>query len=310
MKTKYSLIICSELGKSFRFKFSRSFAYFISFVGFISFLLLLISIAINVYFFEFHSRSKKYVNDQDNQKEVIQKLQSEIISLRYMAVDLVEKEERIRQDLGRPKYRSLVKKKRIRSKVRTFNKQYPIIDNVSNVPIHQISSEMNYLRKYLLDIERHFRQHLFVYNQYQDWFDEMPSIWPVYGHIQSKYGWRMHPLTRRKQFHKGIDIPAWIGAPVQATADGYVEFSGWDGGYGWMVVISHNYAYRTIYAHMSEIDVVQGIRVFKGQTIGKIGNSGRSTGPHIHYEIRRGRKALDPMDYLDLDLFTAVSKLW
>ena len=303
-------IFCSESGKSLRFKFSRSTGFLISFITSISLFVLILSIGLNVYFFEFHSKSKKYVDNQDSQNEVIQKLQSEILSLRYMATDLVEKEEMIRQDLGRPKYRSLVKKKNIRTKISSFNKGYPLKEDSLNSSTHQISNQMNYLKKHLLSIERNFRKHLFIFEQYQDWFDEMPSIWPVYGHIQSKYGWRMHPLTRRKQFHKGIDIPAWIGAPVHATADGYVQFSGWDTGYGWMVVISHNFAYRTIYAHMSEIDVLQGIRVSKGQIIGKIGNSGRSTGPHIHYEIRKGRKALDPLDYLDLDLFTAVSKLW
>ena len=117
-------------------------------------------------------------------------------------------------------------------------------------------------------------------------------------------------MRRKRQFHKGIDIPAWIGAPVQATADGYVEFAGYGGGYGWMIVISHKFGYKTIYAHLSEIEVTQSTRVFKGQIIGKIGNSGLSTGPHIHYEILRRRKAVEPTQFLNLDLFTAVSKLW
>ena len=154
------------------------------------------------------------------------------------------------------------------------------------------------------------RRHMAVYDQYKSWFDETPSIWPVYGYIRSGYGWRTHPLRRKRQFHKGIDIPAWIGAPVQATADGYVEFAGYGGGYGWMIVISHKFGYKTIYAHLSEIEVTQSTRVFKGQIIGKIGNSGLSTGPHIHYEILRRRKAVEPTQFLNLDLFTAVSKLW
>ena len=154
------------------------------------------------------------------------------------------------------------------------------------------------------------RRHVDVFDQYMAWYDETPSIWPIYGYVRSGYGWRTHPLKRSKQFHKGIDIPAWIGAPVQATADGYVEFSGWGGGYGWIVVLSHKFGYKTIYAHLSEIEVNRGRKVFKGQIIGKIGTSGLSTGPHVHYEIRHRRKALEPSTYLELDLFTAVSKLW
>lgn len=309
MDRLYTFICCNNAGKSFRFKLSQFSFNILVGICLISFIGLFVSLGFNAYLINFHVKSKNFVDKQELQAEVVKKLSSEIVSLRYIAEDLVEKEEALRQDLGRPKYRSLKKKKNIRFKVNNFNKKYPLKDQ-SIFVIHQLSNELDYLRKNLLVLERNMREHTYIFSQYQEWFEEMPSIWPVYGHIQSKYGWRMHPITKRRQFHKGIDIPAWTGAPVQATADGYVEFSGWDGGYGWMVVISHNFSYRTIYGHLSEIDIVQGVRVSKGQIIGKIGTSGRSTGPHIHYEIRQGRKALDPMDYLDLDLFTAVSKLW
>ena len=98
-------------------------------------------------------------------------------------------------------------------------------------------------------------------------------------------------------------------ALVQATADGYVEFAGYGGGYGWMIVISHKFGYKTIYAHLSEIECPTKHACFKGQIIGKIGTGGLSTGPHIHYEILRRRKAVEPTQFLNLDLFTAVSKL-
>ena len=123
----------------------------------------------------------------------------------------------------------------------------------------------------------------------------------------------MHPLKRKKQFHKGIDVPAWTGAPVQATADGYVEFAGWAGGYGWMIVLVHDFGYQTLYAHLSELQVRAGTNVNKGQIIGKIGSSGLSTGPHVHYEVRHRRKSLQPTKYLDLDhlqLFLNYGKFW
>ena len=309
MSKDYSFICCSSSGRSFRLKLNQLSVWLLSGLSIIAIVGLVISVSFNIYLYKYHSQSKDVVQEQELQSEVISTLQSEILSLRSITEDLVKKEEALRQDLGQPKYRSLVKKKRIRRKVSYFLRHYPN-QNLNLFVTHQLSNEINYIKENVLQLERQYRQHLFVFSQYQDWFDSMPSIWPVYGHIQSRYGWRMHPLTRRRQFHKGIDIPAWTGAPVQATADGYVEFSGWDGGYGWMVVIAHDFAYRTIYAHMSEIDVIQGIRVSKGQIIGKIGTSGRSTGPHIHYEIRQGRKAKDPLAYLDLDLFTAISKLW
>lgn len=309
MNRLYSFICCTSSGKSIRFKLSQTLVYSIVASLLVCFVGLFFSVGLNVYLFNFHAKSKNYVNEQELQAQVVSKLSSEILSLRYITEDLVEKEAALRQDLGRPKYRSLSKKKNIKRKLKAFKTQYPSDDQNTYV-IHQLSNQIDYIKGNVLKLEKNMRRHVDVFTQYQRWFEEMPSIWPVFGHIQSKYGWRMHPISKRRQFHKGIDIPAWTGAPVQATADGYVEFSGWDGGYGWMVVISHNFSYRTIYGHLSEIDVVQGVRVSKGQIIGKIGTSGRSTGPHIHYEIRQGRKALDPMDYLDLDLFTAVSKLW
>ena len=102
---------------------------------------------------------------------------------------------------------------------------------------------------------------------------------------------------RTKQFHKGIDIPAWKGAPVQATADGYVEFAGWGGGYGWIVVLSHKFGYKTIYAHLSSRDVQKGETVYRGQKIGEVGNTGRSTAPHLHYEVKYQSQAIDPSEF-------------
>ena len=243
------------------------------------------------------------------QAVIIESLKDEVESLRKMVQELIKKEEEIRQDLGKPKYRRLSSRRTIRYKERQFNNKYPP-DHHEQFVTHQLADELDYIKTHVLTIEKRMRRHMKVFEQYKAWFDETPSIWPIYGYVRSGYGWRTHPLKRSKQFHKGIDIPAWIGAPVQATADGYVEFAGWGGGYGWIVVLSHKFGYKTIYAHLSEIEATRGRKVYKGQIIGKIGTSGLSTGPHVHYEIRHRRKALEPSKYLDLDLFTAVSKLW
>lgn len=246
-------------------------------------------------------------NQQHKQdQESIELLQIEINALRSMVEQLIQKEEAIRQDLGRPKYRKLSKKRLIKQKLGGFTESYP-----NNTPsIHQFGYELAYLKQHVISMEKKMRRHDNVFNQYVTWFKSMPSIWPVYGYVRSGYGWRIHPVKRKRLFHKGVDVPAWLGAPVQATADGYVEYAGWAGGYGWTIVLSHDFGYQTLYAHLSELDASSGTWVNKGQIIGKIGNSGLSTGPHVHYEIRQRRKALEPTAYLDLDLFTAISKLW
>jgi murein DD-endopeptidase MepM/ murein hydrolase activator NlpD len=309
MKPSLSFIITRPNGRAFRFKLSVFLAKLI-FGGSLFFAaLLFISIIANVKLGIHYQQTKHVAQEQDEQTDVIHVLKQEVESLRQLMEALIKKEEAIRQDLGTPKYRRLSNRRMINRKVNHFVRNYPN-DTQDVFIMHKISNELDYLKKNVLVVEKNMRRHVDVFDQYLAWYDETPSIWPIYGYVRSGYGWRTHPLKRSKQFHKGIDIPAWIGAPVQATADGFVEFSGWGGGYGWIVVLSHKFGYKTIYAHLSEIEVNTGRKVFKGQIIGKIGTSGLSTGPHVHYEIRQRRKALEPSMYLELDLFTAVSKLW
>ncbi len=126
----------------------------------------------------------------------------------------------------------------------------------------------------------------------------IPLGYPVYGKITSHVGWRKNPFGRGYEFHTGIDIDAPYGAPVVATADGVVELAGYYGDYGKAVVISHPSGYSTLYGHLSEIKVKVGERVKAGQIIGSVGSTGRSTGPHLHYEVLYDGKIKNPIDYL------------
>ena len=146
--------------------------------------------------------------------------------------------------------------------------------------------------------------------EYKARFANTPSTWPTYGRILSRYGRRRHPLTRKWHYHKGIDIPSWNGAPIKATADGIVIYAGWANTFGNLVTIRHGMGYMTLYAHASRVLVKKGESVKKGQIIAQIGSSGLSTGPHIHYEINRWGKSVNPISYLDLDMFTASRKMW
>lgn len=114
--------------------------------------------------------------------------------------------------------------------------------------------------------------------------------------------------------HKGIDIPAWPGAPIVATADGIVIYASTATGFGLLVAISHRYGFQTLYGHCSKLLVRKGQQVKKGQIIAQVGSTGRSTGPHLHYEVRRRRGnkvvSLKPNSFLDLDIFTANEMVW
>jgi len=122
--------------------------------------------------------------------------------------------------------------------------------------------------------------------------------WPVMGKISSPYGWRRHPVTRRNDFHTGLDIRAGRGSVIRAAREGRVAYAGWMGAYGKVVVVEHAGGQSTLYAHCSSILVRQGDRVSAGQNIARVGSTGRTTGPHLHFEIRNGNRPVNPLQYL------------
>ncbi len=133
---------------------------------------------------------------------------------------------------------------------------------------------------------------------YVNYLASKPSIWPVYGPITSDFGWRPSPFGGGKEFHDGYDIAVPYGTPVRATGDGVVVFAGWKGAYGRAVVIDHGYGFETLYGHNLRIVVREGQRVSRGQVIAYSGDSGRSTGPHVHYSVFVSGTVVDPADYL------------
>lgn len=114
----------------------------------------------------------------------------------------------------------------------------------------------------------------------------------------STYGTRLDPFTRGYAMHSGLDFRATIGTPVRATADGKVIHADWQGGYGRLVEVDHGFGLTTRYAHLSAIDVTAGTAIKKGDVVGEVGSSGRSTGPHLHYEVRIDDEAVDPVTFL------------
>lgn len=129
-----------------------------------------------------------------------------------------------------------------------------------------------------------------------------PTVAPVRGLITDGFGRRRDPFTGRPAHHRGLDISARRGTPVQAPADGIVVFAGRNGGLGKTVRVSHDFGFTTVYGHLDKISVEPGDEIYRGQEIGLLGNSGRSTGPHLHYEVHENGIAKNPL-YFILDAF-------
>ncbi len=128
----------------------------------------------------------------------------------------------------------------------------------------------------------------------------IPSSNPLQrGYMSSGYGNRTHPVLGGRRKHNGVDIAAPTGTPIYATADGMVSRAGWFSSYGKYIAIEHGANMQTRFAHLSRIAVADGERVRKGDLIGYVGSTGRSTGPHLHYEVRIGGKSVDPTQYMD-----------
>ena len=133
-----------------------------------------------------------------------------------------------------------------------------------------------------------------------DWVraNSAPNLWPVEGIITGAFGERIDPFNGEGAFHSGVDIGATIGQPIIAPADGVVTFADFMGGYGRAVVIDHGHGISTRYGHMKSFAVFPGEHVHRGDTIGYVGDSGRSTGPHLHYEVRINDIPVNPHKYL------------
>ncbi len=132
---------------------------------------------------------------------------------------------------------------------------------------------------------------------------QVPNGYPIPNKgITGNFGWREHPILKRREFHPGIDLKADVGTPIRAPANGVVEFAGYnENGYGYNVILLHNFGFKTVFAHMMRRDVVKaGQFVKKGDLIGYSGNTGLSTGPHLHYEVRFINKTLEPLYFLNL----------
>ena len=168
------------------------------------------------------------------------------------------------------------------------------------------TQKMDQLSRQLYIQSKSFDEVVDFYRNHEDMLVHLPAIQPVANkdlkRTASGYGYRIHPIYQTRIFHKGMDFACDIGTPVYATADGVVKNARYERGYGYIVTIDHGYGYETRYAHLKSMNVKRGQHVVRGETIALSGNSGRSTGPHVHYEVLLRGNPVNPAYYYFMDL--------
>ena len=169
-----------------------------------------------------------------------------------------------------------------------------------------ITKKVDKISKQLYIQSKSFDELVDLAKQNEDKLQSVPAIQPILNkdlkHTASGYGMRIDPIYNTPKFHAGMDFSAPVGADVFATGKGVVAFTGWQQGYGNTIRVKHGYGYETMYAHLSKIHVRNGAKVTRGEIIGEVGNTGKSTGPHLHYEVHYRDKPVDPRNYYFMDL--------
>ena len=271
-------------GRPISIKIPASWVYAVASVAVFSFLLVASSIVYSTLLSRRLVHYADTLSKNREQKEIISSFSAKTQKASQAIDELVQKDNELRKLLGLKGWQS---------KIRLVKSDKISLDlDLANLRLAERRQSLEELNKWV--------------NLVRSRFASTPSTWPIYGRIVSWLGYRSYPW---RGYHSGIDIQARWGAPVRATAAGVVIYVGWRRGYGKTVEISHGYGVSTLYAHSSGYAVRAGQKVRKGQVVCYVGTTGWTTGPHLHYEVRRWDRPLNPVAYLNLNILTA-SRLW
>ncbi|MBI2113641.1 MAG: peptidoglycan DD-metalloendopeptidase family protein [candidate division NC10 bacterium] len=161
-----------------------------------------------------------------------------------------------------------------------------------------VNRDLEALGQEITSRERSFRELKTLLEEKRSILVSTPTIWPVKGLVTAGYGYRQSPFTGRREMHEGLDVAAPHGSPILATADGVVSFSGPLSAFGNVVFINHGHGFTTFYAHNSSNRVKEGQQVRRGEVVAYVGTSGRTTGPHVHYEVQVNGTTVNPLKYI------------
>lgn len=208
-------------------------------------------------------------------------------------------------------YRVILQADPVPSAIRNANygktNRYEELTELANAKlVVNTTQKMDVLARQVYIQSRSFDEVLDLCKRHDEMLMCVPAIQPVSNknlkQTASGYGTRIDPIYKTVKFHAGMDFSANVGTPVYATGNGTVKTAGWEGLYGKCIIIDHGFGYVTRYAHLNQIKVHPGQKVVRGETIGEVGTTGKSTGPHLHYEVHLKGQIMNPVNYYFMDL--------
>lgn len=264
-----------------------------------------------IFFFIFVStvqspEEKQLVQDKTHMEAQYKVLERQLQEVQYVMTDLEQRDDNL--------YRVVFQADPIPLSVRrgsSANTEYyeQLLDMTNSEVVVSTTKKLNELKKELYIQSKSYDEVVLLAKNKQATLQCLPAIQPVLNknltRMASGFGWRIDPVYHSRRFHAGMDFTAPIGTDIYATANGTIQSAGWQQGYGNCVQINHGYGYVTLYGHMSAIKVRPGQSVKRGDVIGLVGSTGKSTGPHLHYEVHFKGEIMNPQNYYYLDLSPA-----
>ena len=186
------------------------------------------------------------------------------------------------------------------------NRYEDLMDLANADLVVNTTQKMDMLNRQLYIQSKSFDEVVELFKGQDEMLQSIPAIQPVANkdlkRTASGYGMRIDPIYKTAKFHAGMDFSANTGTPVYATGNGRVKKAGWQSGYGKIIIVDHGFGYETWNAHLNKYNVRVGQKVIRGEVIGEVGNTGKSTGPHLHYEVHLKGKVMNPVNYYFMDL--------
>ncbi len=264
-----------------------------------------------IFFFIFVStvsspEEKQLGQEKNHMKAQYKVIERQMEELQLVISDLQERDDNL--------YRVIFQSDPIPFSVRratASNREYyeQLLDMTNSEIVVTTTKKLAELKKELYIQSKSYDELVLLAKNKETMLQNLPAIQPVLNknlnRMASGFGWRIDPIYHTRRFHAGMDFTAPIGTDIYATGNGTVKSAGWEQGYGNCVQINHGYGYITLYGHMSSIRVHMGQAVKRGDVIGLIGNTGKSTGPHLHYEVHYKGEIMNPQNYYFLDLSPA-----